>query len=136
MLAQAKEFVSKLKRLVWLTEFTTLSAWGVRTIRVIRILFAVVRDIAEGQLTLRAMSLVYTTLLSMVPLLAVSFSVLKGFGVHNQIEPMLLNLLAPLGEQRVEVANNIIGFVENMKVGILGAVGLAFASDRIRAIST
>jgi len=43
-----------------------------------------------GRLSLEAMSLVYTTLLSLVPLLAVSFSVLKGFGVHKRIEPLLL----------------------------------------------
>ena len=35
-----------------------------------RNLYAVLRDIFLGQLTLRAMSLVYTTLLSLVPLLA------------------------------------------------------------------
>ena len=64
---------------------------------IFRVLVAVVRDIFEGQLTLRAMSLVYTTLLSLVPLIAISFSVLKGFGVHNQVEPMLLGLLEPLG---------------------------------------
>lgn len=72
------------------------------------------------------MSLVYTTLLSLVPLLAVSFSVLKAFGVHNQIEPVLLNMLAPLGEQGVEITHRIIGFVENINVGVLGSVGLAF----------
>jgi membrane protein len=40
-----------------------------------------VRDFTQGQLSLRAMGLAYTTLLSLVPLLAVIFSVLKGFGV-------------------------------------------------------
>jgi membrane protein len=70
------------------------------------------------------MSLVYTTLLSLVPLLAVSFSVLKAFGVHNQIEPLLYNLVAPLGEQGHEIVANILGFVDNMRVGVLGAVGL------------
>jgi membrane protein len=70
------------------------------------------------------MSLVYTTLLSLVPLLAVSFSVLKGFGVHNKVEPMLLNLLAPLGEQGVEITSRIIEFVDNVKVGVLGSLGL------------
>jgi membrane protein len=84
----------------------------------------VIRDLADGQLTLRAMSLVYTTLLSLVPLLAVSFSVLKGFGVHNKVEPMLLNLLAPLGEQGVEITTRIIEFVNNVKVGVLGSLGL------------
>ena len=84
----------------------------------------VVHDLADGQLTLRAMSLVYTTLLSLVPLLAVSFSVLKAFGVHNQVEPLLLNVLAPMGEKGAEVASRILGFVENIKVGFLGGIGL------------
>ena len=44
-------------------------------------LFALTRDLLFGQLTLRAMSLVYITLLSTVPLLAFSFSLVKGFGV-------------------------------------------------------
>ncbi len=122
---QFDEVISRLKQIVWLTELTDLPGWRARVIRIARVLFAVVRDVAEGQLTLRAMSLVYTTLLSLVPLLAVSFSVLKAFGVHNQIEPLLLNLLTPLGDQGIEIANNIIGFVENMKVGVLGAVGVA-----------
>jgi membrane protein len=82
------------------------------------------RQFSQGQLNLRAMSLVYTTLLSVVPLLAVSFSVLKGFGVHNQLEPVLLKFVEPLGPRGVEVSNNIIGFVENIKVGVLGSMGL------------
>ena len=98
-----------------------MTARGIRTLRV---LYRVLSDLVDGQLTLRAMSLVYTTLLSLVPLLAVSFSVLKGFGVHNQIEPILLNVLTPLGERGVEITRQIIEFVENVKVGVLGSVGL------------
>nr|NIN96685.1 YihY family inner membrane protein [Anaerolineae bacterium]NIQ79695.1 YihY family inner membrane protein [Anaerolineae bacterium] len=96
----------------------------VLAVKTLRLFYVAVRDLSEGQLTLRAMSLVYTTLLSLVPLLAVSFSVLKAFGVHNQIEPVLLNAFAPLGPKGVEIAQNIIGFVENMKVGVLGSIGL------------
>jgi membrane protein len=73
---------------------------------------------------MRAMSLVYTTLLSLVPLLAFSFSLLKGFGVHNQVEPLLLSLLEPLGEGGILVAEQIMSFVGNIKVGVLGSVGL------------
>ncbi|MCR4345978.1 MAG: YihY/virulence factor BrkB family protein [Sulfuricaulis sp.] len=90
----------------------------------LRTLYAVGRDIGEGQITLRAMSLVYTTLLSLVPLLALAFSVLKGFGVQNQVRPALLALLAPLGEQGVEITDQVIGFVNNIQVGVLGALGL------------
>ena len=84
-----------------------------------------IRDLMGGMITLHAMSLVYTTLLSMVPLLAVSISVLKGFGVHDQLEPALANLLAPIGEKSTEITAQIVGFVENMKIGVLGALGLA-----------
>lgn len=120
-----KDISKKFTESVWLTELTDSPRWRGTLIRCVRVLFAVIRDITDGQLTLRAMSLVYTTLLSLVPLLAVSFSVLKAFGVHNQIEPLLLNLLAPLGEQGLKISGNIIGFVENMKVGVLGFLGVA-----------
>ena len=72
------------------------------------------------------MSLVFTTILSFVPLIAVSFSVLKAFGVHNQIEPALLNLFSHLGDKAPELTSNIIGFVDNVEVGLLGLVGIAF----------
>ncbi len=87
---------------------------------------ATVQRMVSGALPLRAMSLVYTTLLSLVPILAVSFSVLKGLGVHNQVEPLLLNFLAPLGERGEEVTRQIITFVDNIEVGVLGAIGVAF----------
>ena len=80
----------------------------------------------QGQLSLRAMSLVYTTLLSLTPLLALGFSLLKALGVHNSLEPFLLESLKGLGpEQAREVADNLIRFVENIKVGVLGSLGVA-----------
>lgn len=94
-------------------------------ITTLRITYGVLRDLFEGQLTLRAMSLVYTTLLSLVPLLAVSFSVLKAFGVHNQVKPLLFDVFSHMGPQGLEVAEKIMGFVDNIKVGVLGAVGIA-----------
>ena len=104
---------------------TTQHTWRAVLTRLLKVAAAVWRELADGQLSLHAMSLVYTTLLSLVPLLAVSFSVLKAFGVHNQIKPLLLTILAPLGAQGVEITDNVIGFVENMEVGVLGAVGLS-----------
>lgn len=79
----------------------------------------------QGQLSLRAMSLVYTTLLSLTPLLALGFSLLKALGVHNSLEPFLLESLKGLGpEQAREVAGNIVGFVDKIQVGLLGSVGI------------
>ncbi|MDH5785723.1 MAG: YihY family inner membrane protein [Chromatiales bacterium] len=110
---------------LWRTDVGALSSIRTLFYLTLRFLFVLTRELASGQLNLRAMSLVYTTLLSLVPLLAVSFSVLKAFGVHNQVEPLLLNLVSPLGEQGGELVATILSFVENMKVGVLGSVGLA-----------
>ena len=82
-------------------------------------------DFIRGDITVRAMSMVYITLLSLIPLLALSFSILKTFGVHNRIQPALLQLLKPLGNKGVEITNTIVSFVSNVDVGVLGAVGLA-----------
>lgn len=111
--------------IIWRPRLETLPGWQRWLLQLARIIHNVARDLTQGQLTLRAMSLVYTTLLSIVPLLALSFSVLKAFGVHQRFEPILLNLLAPLGERADEITVSIIGFVENMRVGVLGSIGLA-----------
>ncbi|MGB4335633.1 MAG: YihY/virulence factor BrkB family protein [Chromatiaceae bacterium] len=87
---------------------------------------ALVRDFTQGQLGLRAMGLAYTTLLSLVPLLAVIFSVLKGFGVHNRVEPLLLEALVPLGQTGEIIGTQLILFVENAQVAVLGTLGLVF----------
>ena len=86
--------------------------------------YAIGRDLLNGQIQLHAMSLVYTTLLSIVPLLALSVSVLKSFGVHNQLEPILQNFLEPMGPKGLELSGQIISFVENMNVAVLGSVGI------------
>ncbi|SFM68257.1 YihY/virulence factor BrkB family protein [Marinobacter zhejiangensis] len=90
-----------------------------------RTAYALIRDLVTGNLALHAMSLVYTTLLSIVPLLALSFSVLKAMGVHQKLEPLLFQFFQPMGEQGIELGERILGFVDNMKVGVLGSVGLA-----------
>jgi len=111
-------------RLLW-GDAAALPGWQQRLRLPLRMAYAIGRDLSKGRLTLEAMSLVYTTLLSLVPLLAVSFSVLQGFGVHNQLEPMLLQALQPLGAGGQEVAERIIDYVDNTNVRVLGALGLA-----------
>ena len=89
-------------------------------------LFALTRDLLFGQLTLRAMSLVYITLLSTVPLLAFSFSLVKAFGVHNSLRPQLYRLLEPLGAQGVAITDGVMRAVDNVEGGLLGSLALLF----------
>jgi len=113
----------KIENFLWPDE-TELTKSRSSLLKVLRVAYVSLLDLMGGQLSLRAMSLVYTTLLSIVPLLALSFSVLKAMGAHNEIEPFLFQFLAPLGEQGTQIGENIIGFIDNIKVGVLGSVGL------------
>ncbi|HTJ19406.1 MAG TPA: YihY/virulence factor BrkB family protein [Steroidobacteraceae bacterium] len=94
--------------------------------RILRYPYALIRDILRGDLTLRGMSLVYTTLLSVVPLIAVMFSVLKGLGYHRELEPVLYTFLEPLGERGYQLTSQIMTFVDNVRGDVLGAVGVIF----------
>lgn len=116
--------IDSASRWLWETRAEALPAWQAGLLHFCRLLYAGIRDLIEGDLNLRAMSLVYTSLLSLVPLLALTFSVLKAFNVHNQVEPLLLSLLAPLGDKAPSLVEQLVGFVGNVKVGVLGGVGL------------
>jgi membrane protein len=118
--------VEQLNQLVWGDILTRYGFPGRVLSTSLRYLYAVLRDFFSGQLTMRAMSLVYTTLLSIVPLLAFSFSVLKGFGIHEQIQDQMYLFLEPLGERGEEITDNVMSLVYNVDGRVLGGVSLAF----------
>jgi membrane protein len=110
---------------IWGGRLGAMPAWKAGIVTLARLLLVLMRDLAYGQLTLRATGLVYTTLLALVPLLALSFTVLKAFGVYNQIDPILLKFLAPLGEKSADASKWFIKFIESLNVKVLGSIGLA-----------
>ena len=126
MAGMSSSLTKKIDAIVWGDTLTKYGLPGRVVATTLRYLYAVLRDVMSGQLTLRSMSLVYTTLLSIVPLLAFSFSVLKGLGVHEQLESRLSVLLDPLGEQGVDITNKLLTTVNNVNGTALGAMGLAF----------
>lgn len=86
-----------------------------------QILTLVVRGFIADGCMLRASALTFTTLLSLVPLLALMFSVLKGLGVQNELEPLLFDQLAVGGNTAV---TKIIEYINNTNVARLGTYGL------------
>jgi len=69
---------------------------------------------------LRAAALTYTTILSLIPVLAIAFSVLKGLGVHNTLEPVL----ARVAGDSQETVGRVINYVNNTNFKSVGAIGL------------
>lgn len=95
-------------------------------LKFLRYPYALLRDIAHGELTLRAMSLVYSTLLSLAPFLALAFSVLKGLGHDQDMAVVIYQFLEPMGSSATELTARIMGFVNSVRGGVLGPISLAF----------
>lgn len=87
----------------------------------------------KAQLLTLASSLSYTTILSIIPILAVSFAVFQAFGgiekLYNVLEPFILSHLAPGSGQ--EVISTIRRLTQNANpgaIGVGGMIGLIFTS--------
>lgn len=94
-------------------------------LRVLRYPYALIRDLVRGELNMRAMSLVYTTLLSVVPLVAFSFSLIKGLGMSATLEPVIYEFLRPMGESAGELTSRVLQFADNIRGTVVGSLGLA-----------
>jgi len=112
-----------LERDLWTIEASPGHSLRRTAIGVVRLVVVLVRALTDRQLNLEATALVYRTLLSIVPLLAVAFSVLKAFGAQYRIEAVVARMLAPLGASGAEITTHVVSFVDNLKVSVLGAIG-------------
>jgi membrane protein len=96
-----------------------------RLIRGLRYPYAVARDLSRGDINLRAMGLVYTTLLSLIPLAAFSFAILKIFGARGDLQPVVYQLFSALGPAGAsELTARVMDFANSVG-GVVGSVGFA-----------
>ena len=99
--------------------------WG-PVLRVLRYPAAIIRDWLAGEISVRAMSLAYTTLLSLVPLMVFSFAILKGIGARADLHFVLHEFFRPLGGEANQLTESVMSFVANMRGDVLGSIGLIF----------
>jgi membrane protein len=99
--------------------------WG-PILRIVRYPAALLRDWLRGEISVRAMSLAYTTLLSIVPLLVFSFAILKSLGARGDLKFILSQFFAPMGGAADQLTESVLQFVRNMRGDLLGSIGLIF----------
>jgi membrane protein len=99
--------------------------WG-PALRLLRYPAAITRDWLAGEINVRAMSLAYTTLLSIVPLMVFSFAILKGLGARGDLHYILREFFKPMGNTADQLTESVMQFVTNMRGDVLGSLGLAF----------
>jgi membrane protein len=99
--------------------------WG-PVLRWLRYPAALIRDWLGGEISIRAMSLAYTTLLSLVPLMVFSFAILKGLGAHDDLRFIVHEFFRPVGSAATQLTESVMQFVANMRGELLGFIGLVF----------
>ena len=129
-----------LSRDVWSAELGAVPTFRRWIYKVARIGFLTGKGVDENKLLMRAGSLTFITVLSIVPLLAFAFSVAKGLGAYETlqadvIQPFLDDTLGSIegeaaeegaaGKELREGIATVFAFVENTKVSSLGTFGLA-----------
>ncbi len=98
-------------------------AWGGmkgRLFALLRFMYHLNEDFTAHQGSLRAAGLTYITALSLIPVLAIAFAILKGLGAQNALEPVLRQLA---GDSK-ETISRIIAYVNNTNFKSLGAIGV------------
>jgi membrane protein len=90
----------------------------------VRTLVLTVRGFSRHQGPLRASSLTFFTLLSLVPVAAMAFGIAKGFGFERRLQQELLDKFSA----QQEVVEQVIGFAQNMldntKGGMIAGIGI------------
>jgi membrane protein len=107
---------------IWVRD-TPDTPYLIRTLRGgCRLLYLVGFSFVKDQTIIRAAALTFTTILSIVPFLAVAFSISKGFGFQNTGK--MRDLILHLTTGQPEVADKIIEYIDRTNVQALGWVGV------------
>jgi membrane protein len=107
--------------------------WG-PALLVLRYPNALIRDWLAGDIDTLAMSLAYTTLLALVPLMVFVLSILKILGARSDLRLILHEFFRPLGNADNLLTETVMQFVADMRGNVLGSIG--FAMLVYTAIST
>lgn len=111
---------------MWDIEVTSMSALRGLMVRALRVCQLVIRGFRDDELPVHASSLTFASLMSLVPLLAIAFSVLKGLGVGDEEINQLLQWKSEMPIEFQGFLDQMLAIVNATSFAALGWVGLVF----------
>lgn len=122
----ATRIIQFLQTDIWQISPGEIPRWQYMLCSIIKILLLTLRFFTTKGVMRHASALTYSTLLSIVPILAVVFAIARGFGYNKYIETWFRSAF----ESQPQAADVIVGFVNSYlvhtKSGIVLGVGLLF----------
>lgn len=92
-------------------------------LRAVRYPYALLRDLSGGQINLHATGLVYASLLSIIPLVALSLGILKALDAEDVLRPLVYDFLRPMGSAANEFTDHVMSFARRVHGGLVGSLG-------------
>ncbi len=128
MVEKIKEFVKKTVRFlsydIWRITKRDRSARKIGFYNLIKAFIIAIRNIDGAHLFTRASALTYSTLLSVVPLLAVLFAIARGFGFQNIVKSQLFSYFSGQEEILDKTTAFIDKSIEYAQGGIFLGIGV------------
>ncbi len=110
---------------LWQIREKDLPYYKILFYRFCKIIFIITNSPFIKDIITHAMALSFQVVFSLIPLLALLFSVAKGFDIADKVEPLILQHTAG-GEIAGNLIPKIVEYVNNTNVAALGYTGLVF----------
>lgn len=116
--------VNYLKTGIWRIPLATVKRPKAYIIRLVRTILLTIRGFAIDNCAIRASSLTFYTLLSIVPVAALAFGIAKGFGFEKLLEKQVLESFAGQEEVIIKIIDFARSLLENTRGGLIAGVGI------------
>ncbi|MEZ4654395.1 MAG: YhjD/YihY/BrkB family envelope integrity protein [Candidatus Eisenbacteria bacterium] len=118
---------------IWEQDLSTRPAVEAFLLRELRVAIIVIRGIARGGISLRASAMTYTTLLALVPLLIVGFSIFHNFGgladLESRLERLVYENIMP--GQQAQVQGWLDGIFASLRSGAFSGLTVLFLTGGV-----
>ena len=124
LIKNLKSFVTFVTVTMWRMKDTEVSSGQYRRNYVLKVVYLSIQRYVGNRVQIRAKALTYSTVFSLVPILALLFAIAKGFGFSNLMESMLRSGIPIGGETMDTVMSFIDSYLEHTHSGIFIGIGL------------
>jgi membrane protein len=116
--------VKELNDFIWHTSLSELSRRKLWVIKQLRIVVLAARGFSNDKVQLRASALTFYSLLSVIPVAAIAFSIAKGFGLDQNLEQLIIEKF----QSQQDVLNWLLkqsrNALEETSAGYIAGVGI------------
>ena len=111
---------------MWRITENEVSGTRQRLINLVKTIYISIRRFIEDDLMSKASALTYSTLLAVVPALALIFAIAKGFGFQNIIQSQLFDYIPAQKEALSHALTFVDAYLNQAQSGVFVGIGLIF----------